>query len=72
MVVKDLKEIKETADLWEDIRVKFFHKSADLPCYIITEEKISDYMKKKKILSFRYTDFLISSNIHNCMLINYL
>lgn len=74
VVAKDSKELEEVWDLWAKITLKVFGGRVfeeEPSCFGITEKNVRYNMKKN--LSFQnFTDFLISSKIHDNMLINYI
>ena len=76
LVVKDSDELEEVWDLWDEIKLEVYENRIfeEVPtCFGITEKFILYNMKKNLPFPFQdFTDFLISSKIHDNMLINYI
>lgn len=71
LVVKNSKELEEVWNLWLKVKEEVFEEKIVLPCFGITEKNIQECMRKQQEIH-GFTAFLISHNIHDCMLIDYL
>ena len=74
IVAKDSDELEEAWYLWAKIVIKLYKGRAfeeEPICFGITERNVR-YNMENNLPFGGYTDFLISHDIHDCMLIDYL
>lgn len=74
LVVKDPEEVKEIYNLWEEVKKEVFKDQdefIDPLVFFITEDNVKYHMEKN-LLIYGFTDFLISHDITDCMLKDYL
>ena len=74
IVAKDSDELQEAWFLWAKIVIKLYKGQIfeEVPtCFGITERNVR-YIMENNLPFEDYTDFLISHDIHDCMLIDYL
>lgn len=74
LVVKDNEERRKVYNLLQQVKIEVFKESAgeaSLSCSILTENDVKEWAKRT--LPIRgFTNFLISHDVNNCLLINYL
>ena len=74
LVAKDPEEVKEIYDLWEEVKKEVLKNQNELVDFLtlfITEDNVKYHMKKD-LLICGFTDFLISHDINDGFLIDYL
>lgn len=74
VVAKDSKELEEVWDLWAKIKLEVYGNrifEEEPVCFGMTERLVRYNMERKLPLG-DFTDFLISHNINNGFIINYL
>lgn len=74
VVTKNSKELEEAWDLWAKITLKVYGARVfeeEPVCFGITERLVRYNMERKLPLK-NFTDFLISHDINDCFLIDYL
>lgn len=74
VVAKNSKELKEVWDLWAKVTLEVFGGRVfeeEPSCFGITEKYVR-YNMERNLPVEGFTDFLISHDINDCFLINYL
>lgn len=74
LVAKDPEEVKEIYDLWEEVKKEVLKNQKELVDFLtlfITKDNVKYHMEKN-LLICGFTDFLISHDINDGFIINYL
>ena len=73
LVAKNSDELEKIYEIWKKVRQEVTgYPYTELPCFGMTEDNLrKNYMDKEKRL-VPFTDCLISQNVHDCLLKNYI